>query len=577
MGDSNFLLLLGALLLFVSVLATTLSRLGIPLLAIFLGVGMLAGEDGPGGIEFDDFGTAFLVANLALAIILLDGGLRTRRESFRVALRPAVTLATVGVLITAALLGAFLVVVLDLDWRYGLLLAAIVASTDAAAVFAQLREGAVALNERVRATLELESGSNDPMAIFLVLVLIEAFTTDTPFSAGPLLVMFFQQFGIGLAGGLILGRLLAEIVARLHLAEGLYALLIASGGLLAFAAVNAVGGSGFLTIYLVGVVVGQRRTHATEHVLRAMDGLAWLAQAGMFLILGLLVTPRDMLADVLPALAVALFLMLVARPLAVLACLAPFRFPLREISFIGWVGLRGAVPIVLAIFPVMADLPDSRFLFETTFAVVLVSLLVQGSTVARFARALGLELPRRNAPEDRQQVIADTKLLYEFVQFRIGPNADIVGRGPDALPRYHGVRCVAVIRDRRLRWPRESLRFCEDDRALILTPTRHIDELTALFSSRPGHGRYRPEAFYGRFQVRGDITVHDLADQYGIEIDEAEGPLTLDEWFRRRGHRPPVVGDSMRMGALRLTVRRLHQDKVARLGVQFDVRATDLQ
>lgn len=568
MAETNTLLLLGALLLFISVLATTLSRLGVPLLAIFLGVGMLAGEDGPGGIQFDDFGTAFLVANLALAIILLDGGLRTRRESFRAALRPALALSTVGVLVTAGLLGVFAVLVLDLDWPYGLLLAAIVSSTDAAAVFAQLRQGAITLNERVRATLELESGSNDPMAIFLVLALVEAFTTDARLSPGPLAVMFAQQFGYGLIGGLVLGRVLAAVLARLHLAEGLYALLIASGGLLAFALVNTAGGSGFLAIYLVGVVVGQRRTRATEHVLRAMDGLAWLAQAGMFLILGLLVTPRDVLTDALPALAVALFLMLVARPAAVLLCLLPFRFPLREISFIGWVGLRGAVPIVLAIFPVMANLPASRFLFETTFAVVLVSLLLQGPTVTLLARRLGLELPRRNAPEDRRLVLADTKLPYELVQLRVARNADVASRGRDALPRYRGVRCVGIVRDQRLRWPRDSLRFREGDRALILTPSRHVDELTALFSRRPQHGHYRPAAFYGRFQIRGDATVAELAEQYGLPRDESEG-MTLDEWFRHRTHRPPVIGDSVRMGPLELTVRRLHQGQITRLGVKF--------
>lgn len=569
MGEINTLLLLGALLLFISVLATTLSRWGIPLLAIFLGVGMLAGEDGPGGIEFDDFHTAFLVANLALAIILLDGGLRTRSASFRVALRPAVTLATAGVLITAALLGAFVVLALGLNWRYGLLLAAIVASTDAAAVFAQLRHGAVALNERVRATLELESGSNDPMAIFLVLALVEAFSSSAPLSPGPLAVMFVQQFGYGIVGGLILGRLLAEIVARLHLAEGLYALLIASGGLLAFALVNEIGGSGFLAIYVVGVIVGQGRTRGTEHVLRAMDGLAWLAQAGMFLMLGLLVTPREMLADALPALAIAMFLMLVARPAAVAACLLPFRFPAREIAFVGWVGLRGAVPIVLAIFPVMADLPNSRFLFETAFAVVLVSLLAQGPTVAVLARWLDLELPRRNVPEDRQPVLASTKLPYELVQLRVAANAEVLNRGLDVLPRYRGVRCVAVIHNQRLRWPRESLRFRENDRALILTPSRHVDELTTLFSRRAEHGQYRPAAFYGPFSVRGDATVGELATHYGSNIHETDPELSLDEWFRRRIQHPPVVGDNLRLGPLELTVRRLHQNQITRLGVKF--------
>ncbi|MES1943438.1 potassium/proton antiporter [Salinisphaera sp. PC39] len=570
MTDINTLLLLGSLLLFVSVLATTLARFGIPLLVIFLGVGMLAGEDGPGGIEFDDFGTAFLVANLALAIILLDGGLRTRSETFRVALRPALGLATVGVLLTAGLLGVFTTIVLDLDWRYALLLAAIMASTDAAAVFSQLRHGRIALNERVRATLELESGSNDPMAIFLVLALVESFSLPGGLPAGELTVMFLQQFGYGIVGGLLLGRLLAEILARLRLAEGLYALLIASGGLLVFALVNILGGSGFLAIYLLGVTVGQRRSRATEHVLRAMDGLAWLAQAGMFLILGLLITPSEMLSGALPALAVALFLMLVARPTSVAACLAPFRFPAREIVFIGWVGLRGAVPIVLAIFPVMADLPDSRFLFETTFAVVLVSLLIQGPTVAILARNLGLELPQRNAPEERRPIRADTRLPYELVQLRVARNADILGHAPTSLTRYRTVRCVGVIRDRRLRWPRESLVFREGDRALVLTPNRHVDELTALFSLRATRGRYRPSAFYGRFQVRGDITVGDLAAQYAIELDDADPDVSLDTWFRERTHREPVVGDSVRLGPLRLTVRHVHQGHITRLGIKFN-------
>ena len=325
MTGINALFLLVGLLLFISVLASTISaRLGLPLLLLFLGVGMLAGEDGPGGIIFNDFFIATLIGQLALAVILLDGGLRTRVASFRVALKPAAVLATWGVIGTAGLLGVFATWLLGVDWRLGFLLAAIVGSTDAAAVFALLRNSGVKLNERVQATLEIESGANDPMAILLVVALVEMLLHPEKSSVAGFAWMLVSQMGLGALFGLVAGWVLSRMMAKLNLAEGLYALLILSGGLLIFAATNLLNGSGFLAVYLAGVVVGNRRSHATEHVLRVMDGLAWLSQAVMFVVLGLLVSPTNMLSHAWEALAMAVFLTLVARPIAVAIGLWPF-------------------------------------------------------------------------------------------------------------------------------------------------------------------------------------------------------------------------------------------------------------
>ena len=440
----------GGLLLFISVLASTISaRLGLPLLLLFLGVGMLAGEDGPGGIVFEDFFIASLIGQAALSVILLDGGLRTRVSSFRVALKPAAVLASWGVVGTAALLGLFATWLLDVDWRLGMLLAAIVGSTDAAAVFALLRNSGVRLNERVQATLEIESGANDPMAILLVTALVGMLLEPETATVSGFTWMLLSQLGLGAALGLAGGWVLSRLMARLSLPDGLYALLILSGGTLVFAATNLMDGSGFLAVYLAGVVVGNRRSHATEHVLRVMDGLAWLAQAGMFVVLGLLVTPSQMLDHAPEALAMAVFLMLVARPLAVLIGLAPFRYARNELAYVCWVGLRGAVPVVLAIVPVVMGVPDSRLLFDVAFAVVLLSLLVQGATVPMAARWLKVEVPPRDEPRDKREVWVGDEAAVDLLEYWVTAGSRAEGRHPDDLAGDfpgHDVRCVALVR-----------------------------------------------------------------------------------------------------------------------------------
>ncbi|MBS3995998.1 MAG: potassium/proton antiporter [Hydrogenophaga sp.] len=408
-------LLAGASLVFISVLAGVLSaRIGFSFLLVFLLVGSLAGEDGPGGFAFDDFRLSFWVGNVALAVILLDGGLRTHINTFRTGLRPSLLLATLGVLLCTAITGAAAHWLLGLAWPLALLVGAIVGSTDAAAVFSLLRSSGVRLNERVAATLEIESGMNDPMAVYLTLTFIAialAATGGGAMSVGEVLLSLLQQFGWGTLLGLGCGWALAELLKRVGRSVdgggGIRALLVVSGGLAVFAFTTWFGGSGFLAVYIMGVVVGNRARRQVRASLSAMDGYAWLSQAGMFLLLGLLVTPSELLRTLWPALGVSLVLMLVARPLSVWLCLAPLRFKPREIAFISWVGLRGAVPIVLAVFPVMAGVPGAQTFFNVAFVVVLTSLLLQGSTIAWSANRLGVVLPDLDDTEHARRVFGD--------------------------------------------------------------------------------------------------------------------------------------------------------------------------
>ncbi|HHQ69625.1 MAG TPA: potassium/proton antiporter [Halothiobacillaceae bacterium] len=570
METANTFILLGALLLFVSVLASVASaRFGFPLLLIFLVVGMLAGKDGFGGIEFNDFETAFLIGNLALAIILLDGGLRTHIRTFRVALKPALSLATIGVMITAGVTGAFAVQLLGIDWYYGLLLGAIIGSTDAAAVFSLLRGSGTQLNERVGSSIEIESGINDPMAIFLTITLVEVILAQGNLLDPIVLLMLVQQFGIGALLGVGFGLLLREVVRRIDLADGLYALFIAAGGLLSFSIINHLGGSGFLGVYLTGLVIGTAKNHGTFHVLRVMDGLAWLAQAVMFLILGLLITPTAVLDNLLPALALAVILTFVARPIAVWVSLLPFHFNWREIAFVSWVGLRGAVPIVLALFPVIYGLDSADLFFEVAYVVVVTSLLLQGSTVALAARWLKVEVPPAAEPRQRLDLHLPVEPLLEMVQFEVAPRSDAVGRRVAAMPFGEAVNLCGVLRNQAFRTPTGDFRFQPGDIVVLIINEEMIDGLNRFFSSEAKKPNLNIETFFGAFAIRGGAKMAEIASVYDLPVPQNLKALTLDQAIKKLLPNAPVVGDWVQIGDVFLTVREMDGDHITLVGLKI--------
>jgi cell volume regulation protein A len=566
----NTAILVGAFLLVISIVASELSsRTGAPLLLVFIGLGMLAGEDGPGGIRFDDFDTTYVIGTLALAVIIFDGGMRTQRERFRVALWPAAALAVPGVVITAALVGLFAAWTLDLDWLQGMLIGAIVGSTDAAAVFALLRSAGAKLQERVASTLEIESASNDPMAIFLTVALLELLVAGRTELEVSVLFAFAKQFGIGAVLGLIGGRLLIWLINRLTLATGLYPLLAAAGGLLIFAATAQIGGSGFLAIFLAGLVLGNSQLQAAQNILRVHDGLAWLSQIVMFLILGLLITPSQLVHIALPALAIAAFLILVARPLAVFACLLPFRFPWREQVYIGWVGLRGAVPVVLALFPMMYGAENARLYFNVAFFVVLVSLLVQGWTIAPAARLLHLEVPPSVEPLQRMTLDMPSHFEHEILGYQVQAGSLIAARDLASLELPNGIQIMAVMREGAPQSLRPGLQFASGDYVYVLAQPRLLVEANKLFDPHQAPARLEEHRYFGDFVLDGDAILGDLADVYGFEIPAAQAPKSLAEYLNELFHGRVVVGDRAGVGSAVLVVREMQDGKVRRVGLKL--------
>ncbi len=513
MDTLNILYLVGALLIFASIMASTLSaRLGVPLLLLFLVVGMLAGEEGLLGIEFSQYAIANFVGQAALACILLDGGLRTSFKSFRVGLKPAVTLATWGVLATVLILGVFVTWLLDVDWRIGLLMAAIVGSTDAAAVFSLLRNGGVKLNDRVQATLELESGANDPLAILLVTGLIALNVDPAGQTVLGFLGLLLQQLGFGLGMGLLFGYLLARLLPKVHLAEGMYAILILSAGLSVFAATNLIGGSGFLAAYLTGVLIGNYKVRATEHVMRVMDSFAWLSQAVLFVVLGLLVTPSNVIEMWPYSVAITAFMILIARPLAVYSSVKPFKFKDREIGFISWVGLRGAVPITLAILPVMAGVDGAFMLFDIAFGVVVLSLVLQGTTIPFMANIFKVRIPNNKDPEAEHEVWVSDKASITLYEFEVKQGAFAIGRHPKGISMRISpdeISIFALIRNQKIVIVDEDTKLKFGDRVWYAMRGNHAGQIARIFNDITIN-RKAIDDFYGDWLLSPSAKLEDL-------------------------------------------------------------------
>ncbi|WP_244168497.1 potassium/proton antiporter [Alloalcanivorax xenomutans] len=560
----NLYLLIGTGLMFIGLLLGSLStRIGVPSLLMFLLVGMAAGEDGIGGIQFDDLSTAYVISNIALAVILMDGGLRTRMDTFRLALKPALSLASLGVAISAALVGAFTTWLMGVDWRLGLLLGGIIGSTDAAAVFSVIKGAGVNINERVASTLEIESGLNDPMAIFITLMLVGVLVEpDAAFGFGMILTLV-QQFGLGAIIGLGLGAVLSEILLRVRSNEGLHALLLCSGGAMVFALTNLAGGSGFLAIYLTGLVTGNRRGGTGDNVLRSMDSMAWLAQSGMFLMLGLLITPSELGQHLLPALMVALFLMLVARPVSVWVSLIPFIFTWREKLFIAWTGLRGAVPIVLAVFPLLAGVGETRLLFDITLVVVLISLLAQGASLRYMARLLKVSVPATASP--KQMVPMAHSANRYLMQFEVEEGAKAQGQRLGTITTQR-ITPVLIIRDKAFLNLSEDPQIEAGDMVSWLAPLSEQDYLSDMCHKITVAER----RYFGDFIVRGSVPVDQLVAVYGIhELEERLKGMTVEAAFEDRFGQHAVVGDTLKLGGLRLRARTVEKGRVIMAGIKL--------
>jgi cell volume regulation protein A len=567
--------LVGTLLVLLAAFSSLLAfRFGAPLLLLFLGIGLLAGVDGL-GIAFDNAAAAYFICTLALAVILFDSGFGTPIQAFRQAAGPAITLATAGVLLTAAVFALAARYLLGFSWAEAFLLGAIVAPTDAAAVFFLLRIGGINIRDRVRSTLEVESGSNDPMAIFLTIALVEILTgAEGAEHAGLQLVLeFFLEMGVGLLAGLGGGWMIVALVNRINMERGLTPIFVLALSLLVFAGTGAIHGSGFLAVYVAGLYAGNGQIRSAASLRRFQDGMSWLAQIIMFLMLGLLATPSQFPVIILPAIALALFLIFVARPIAVWFSLLPFSFNRQEKAFVPWVGLRGAVSILLAIVPLLGGLENGVVFFNSAFIIVLVSLLIQGWTIGPLARRLGLIVPPRIGPVDKVELELPGSAHHELLAYRVVPDSP-VAKG-ERVPRW--ARPSLVIRDGQSMRYQYAGRLRAGDYVYLFISPRYPRLLDRLFAS-PAPVDGDDADFFGAFAIDPRRPARDLQLAYGPDLHEDELSMTIAELMIARLGGRAEYADRVGIGPVELIVRDVDQDgAITSVGVSLEPEASQPQ
>ena len=555
---------LGAILVMAGILSSLLAlRFGAPLLLVFLLIGMLAGDAGPGQLRFDDVRTTYLVGSVALALILFDGGLRTKFQSIRAVLAPSMVLATVGVLVTALVAAPAAKYALDLNWTEALLVGAVVASTDAAAVFLLVHTQGLRLRPRVGATLEVESGTNDPFAIFLTLMLVE-FISRGESSPGHVVLELAREGLLGAVFGVIGGHLVVIALNRMALPQGLHAPFVATAALVIFGVAQVSHASGFLAVYLAGIVVGNRPTRAHNSVVTFLDAATWLAQIVMFVLLGLLASPQRLLDSVGPSVIVALVLMLLARPLAVLVCLMPFRFNWREKVFIAWTGLRGAVAIFLASIPMLVGLSKAYLYFDVALVVVVISLLLQGWTLGPAARWLHVALPRVDRGPRRVELDLPGQLEQQLVGYSVRPKSLYFRRG--LLPSWS--KPTLVIRDERILSPVEADPVVPGDYVYLLAPPEKAEALDRFFVDMPPSSAPDPHLL-GDFVVSGEHTLEELAGIYGVSVGEEPAKQTLADYFDIHLDHAPKEGAELVLDPIVLVARSISGGRVSVVGLRL--------
>lgn len=557
-------ILFGSVLVMAGILSSLLAlRFGAPLLLVFLFIGMAAGESGPGGMHFDDVRTTYLVGSIALALILFDGGLKTRFQSIRTVLAPSMMLATVGVLLTALITAPVAKYALDINWTQSMLVGAVVASTDAAAVFLLVHAQGLRLRPRVGATLEVESGTNDPFAVFLTLMLVKLLSIGES-SIAQVALEFTREAILGGIIGVVGGRMVVLVLNRVDLPQGLHAPFVTTAALVIFGLAQIGHASGFLAVYLAGMIIGNLPMRAHNSVVTFLDAATWLAQIVMFVLLGLLVSPQRVLENIWPAIGIALVLMLVARPVAVFLCLSPFRFNWRERTFISWVGLRGAVAIFLASIPLLVNLPSAYIYFDVAFIVVIISLLLQGWTLGVAARWLHVALPRSDRGPRRIELDLPGQLEQQLVGYAVRPKSLFLKRG--LFPSWS--KPTLVIRDEQILSPTEASPIAAGDYVYLLAPPEKAEALDRFFVDMPPVAAPDPHLL-GDFVVTGEITLGDLAGIYGVTVTEDDARLTLADYFDIHLDHAPKVGATLPLDSIVLVARSIGGGRVNIVGLRL--------
>jgi potassium/hydrogen antiporter len=564
------LTLVGTALVLMAAFSSLLAfRFGAPLLLLFLVIGLVTGTDGL-GIEFDNAAAAYFVGSIALALILFDAGFGTPVHALRQAAAPAVVLATFGVLLTVGIMAVAAHFLIGLSWISAFLLGAIVGSTDAAAVFFLLRAGNTEIRERVRSTLEIESGSNDPIAIFLTLSLVKVLALGQVVAPSDLVISivsgFFKEMMIGSLIGLGGGYLIVRVVEKIDIDRGLLPILVLALSLMVFGLAGFAHGSGFIAAYVAGIVAGNANLRSAPAIKRFQDGMSWLSQIIMFLMLGLYATPSQFLPILLPSVLLAATLMFIARPIATSISLLPFRYSRAETAFLSWVGLRGAVSILLALTPLLYQIEGGRTIFNVAFIIVMVSLVVQGWTVLPLARRLGLVIPQRVGPVDKVELELPGAAHHELLAYRIVEGSPVARTG--RIPRW--ARPSLVIRDGRSLQFQYAGRPRAGDHVYIFVSDKYPRLLDRLFASKAPVSADDAD-FFGAFGVDPTRPASELAAAYGVKLSDAEAKLTIAQFMTDRLGGRVEYADRLPLGDIELIVRDLdEQGHVIEVGVSVE-------